>query len=165
MSADTSAGRGARLWLVALLSILGVADSSYLLWKRPPSTLLTISGGGSAFCLANGCDTVNQGDYAKVGGVPIAAFGLGAYLTLLGLSVLAVALKGRHMVNAIGILSGVGVSVSAYLVYLQVGVIMAICSWCIVSALMMLSIFVVSIVWLRTIRPPSQIVPARLEAA
>lgn len=166
MSFDAPTERGAHRWItfLILLSVIGIADSGYLLWMHGRSALST-GRRESAFCPANACDTVNQGNYAEIGGVPIAAFGLGAYLTLLGLSVLAAALKGRHIVKAIGMLSGVGVSVSAYLIYVQGAVIRAICSWCIVSALTMLSIFVVSLVWLRAIRPASQRAPARQEAA
>ena len=136
-------GRGIRRWLVALmfLSLLGVGDSAYLLWKY--------QAGESAFCPANGCDLVTRGEYAQLRGIPLAALGLGGYLTLLALSVMATALGGRSLVGMIFAVSGIGVSVSAFLVYLQVAVIKAVCVWCILSAFTVASIFVLSVLLVR----------------
>ena len=146
MSIKAFAGSRARRWLVALtfLSFVGVADSSYLLW--------THHSGGSARCPANGCNVVTQGEYAEIRGIPVAAFGVVGYLTLLTLSVLAVALGGRSLLGAIVAISGIGVVVSAFLVYLQVGVIGAICPWCILSAFTMTALFILSIVVLCKMR-------------
>lgn len=130
---------------VLALSLLGVADSSYL-WLKHES-------GGGAFCPAHGCDLVNQGEYAEVSGVPVAALGLGAYLTLFALSALAAVPGGRSVTGAIVAASGIGVLISGYLVYLQVAVIRVICAWCMLSALTMSSIFMLSISLLRRIRP------------
>ena len=46
--------------------------------------------------------------------------------------------------------------VSAYLIYLQVAVIEAICSYCVVSAITMMSILVVTLTLLWKIRPLDQ---------
>ena len=158
MSSNPLAGGGAGRWpaAMALLSILGVADSGYLLLMRGRSIALSAGRQGSAFCLASGCDAVNQGGYAEIAGVPLAVLGLAAYLLLLVLSVLASWRNGRSTVLGIVMLSGVGVSVSAYLVYLQVAVIKAICAWCVVSAFTMVSIFILSTISLGNVRPPDQ---------
>lgn len=156
MSVDASAVPRVRRWLVALalLSLFGVADSGYLLWSHRHFAPDAAGSEESAFCPAKGCEVVNQGEYADVRGVPLAAIGLAGYLTILGLSLLATTLGGRSAIRAIVMVAGVGVVVSAYLVYLQVGVIKAICSWCVVSAFTMLSIFILSIVSLGNVRPP-----------
>jgi len=147
MSVDASAAPAVRRWLVALmlLSLFGVADSGYLLQRH--------ARGGSGFCPAYGCDIVNQGEYAEVKGIPVAAIGLAGYATLLGLSVLAAALRARSVVKMISVLSGIGVVVSAYLTYFQVAVIAAICFWCVISTFTIASIFPLSIVSLRKMRP------------
>lgn len=147
MSIDAPADGGAHRWIAALvlLSIIGMADSGYLLWMHGRSTALSTGRHGSAFCPAGGCTAVIQGEYSQVAGVPLAALGLVGYLMLLVLSMLASWLNGRSSILGIVMLSGVGVSVSAYLVYLQVAVILAICSWCVLSALVMTSIFAVSV--------------------
>jgi uncharacterized membrane protein len=140
-----------------VLSIVGIADSGYLLQRH--------ARGGSGFCPAYGCDIVNQGEYAEVKGIPVASFGIAGYLALLALSVMAAALGGRSVIRTIFILSGVGVIVSAYLVYLQVAVIKSICFWCVVSAFTMVSIFILSVLLVRKMRPLDLSEPAAQEGA
>jgi len=140
-----------------VLSIVGIADSGYLLQRH--------ARGGSGFCPAYGCDIVNQGEYAEVKGIPVAAFGIAGYLALLALSVMAAAFGGRSVIRTIFILSGVGVIVSAYLVYLQVAVIKSICFWCVVSAVTMVSIFILSVLLVRKMRPLDLSEPAAQEGA
>jgi uncharacterized membrane protein len=148
-----------------LLSLLGMADSGYLFWKHRRSTLLTTGTGGSNFCQAGGCDLVSQGKYAEVKGIPVAAFGIAGYLALLALSVMAAALGGRSLMWGIVGISGIGVVVSAFLVYLQIAVIGAICSWCVLSAFTMTSIFILSVLLVRKMRPLDLSEPAVQEGA
>jgi uncharacterized membrane protein len=148
-----------------LLSLLGMADSGYLFWKHRRSTLLTTGTGGSNFCQAGGCDLVSQGKYAEVKGIPVAAFGIAGYLALLALSVMAAALGGRSLMWGIVGVSGIGVLVSAFLVYLQIAVIGAICSWCVLSAFTMTSIFILSVLLVRKMRPLDLSEPAAQEGA
>ena len=167
MCTRASHGSGIRRWLVALmlLSLLGMADSGYLFWKHRRSTLLTTGTGGSNFCQAGGCDLVSQGKYAEVKGIPVAAFGIAGYLALLALSVMAAVLGGRSLMWGIVGISGIGVVVSAFLVYLQVAVIGAICSWCVLSAFTMTSIFILSVLLVRRMRPLDLSEPAAQEGA
>ena len=167
MCTRASHGSGIRRWLVALmlLSLLGMADSGYLFWKHRRSTLLTTGTGGSNFCQAGGCDLVSQGEYAEVKGIPVAAFGIAGYLALLALSVMAAALGGRSLMWGIVGISGIGVLVSAFLVYLQIAVIGAICSWCVLSAFTMTSIFILSVLLVRKMRPLDLSEPAAQEGA
>ncbi len=119
MCTKASHGSGIRRWLVALmlLSLLGMADSGYLLLKYRRSTLLTTGTGGSSFCQAGGCDLVSQGEYAVVRGIPLAGLGLVGYLALLALTLMAAALCGRSLMWGIVGISGIGVVVSAFLVF------------------------------------------------
>ena len=158
MSVDASAAPRVRRWLVALalLSLFGVADSGYLLWSHRHLAADAAGSDGSAFCPAKGCEVVNQGEYAEVRGVPLAAIGLAGYLTILALSLLATTLGSAHVLRAIVMLSGIGVCVSAYLIYLQLAVIKVICSYCVVSAITMISILVVTLTLLWKIRPLDQ---------
>lgn len=147
MSTEAFDGSGIRRWLVALLllSLIGAGDSGYLLWKHWT--------GGSSFCQAGGCDIVTQGPYAEIGGIPLAGLGLVGYLALLALTLMASTLGGRSLIWGIVGISGIGVVVSAFLVYLQVAVIRAICSWCVVSVFTMTSIFIMSVLLVRRMRP------------
>jgi len=119
-----------------VLALLGLADSGYLLWRHGAET--------PGFCLTGGCDMVNQGEYSEVKGIPVAAFGVGAYLLLFGLSMLAMTRTGRRPLQIIVAVAGIGATVSAWLVYLQVAVIESICGWCVLSALTMTSLLILS---------------------
>jgi hypothetical protein len=61
-------------------------------------------------------------------------------------------------------IAGIGVAVSAWLIYLQVAVIESICSWCVLSAFTMTSLFALSLSAFLTIRPSElteQAIPQR----
>jgi len=155
MSTEVVRGRETRGWLLALmfLSVLGLADSGYLYWRHYRSTLIPSGSEQLASCPAGGCDLVTQGDYAEIRGIPLAGLGLVGYLALLALTLMASTLGGRSLIWGIVGISGIGVVVSAFLVYLQVAVIRAICSWCVVSVFTMTSIFIMSVLLVRRMRP------------
>ncbi len=134
----------ARDWLglaIPLLSVLGMLISAYLTWVH--------WGGSKALCSGIGdCETVNNSAYAVVAGVPVALLGFGMYLTLFGLWV-----YGRRAspetastlaLAAFGI-SLAGVLYSAYLTYIELAVIHAVCPWCVTSAVLITLIFGVSL--------------------
>lgn len=84
--------------------------------------------------IIDGCHTVLGSKYAEVGGLPTASFGVIYYLALILLGV-AYLQGGRMAWLQLSLrLSGVGVLVSLYLVYLQLFVIGAICPYCMSSA-------------------------------
>ena len=127
--------RGIRV-LLAVLAVAGFLMSAYLTWVH----LL----GLSPVCLAGhgGCETVQSSRYAEILGVPVAALGMGGYVGLFWAAVL----RGE-----IGVLLGLFVSLvsilfSAYLTYLELFVIYAICQWCVSSAVLMTAAFVLSVV-------------------
>ena len=159
MSTDVVRGRETRGWLLALmfLSVLGLADSGYLYWRHYRSTLIPSGSEQLASCPAGGCALVTEGEYSEVRGIPLATVGLVGYLALLALSGLAAVFGSRRIVGAIIAISGIGVLVSAFLLYLQVAVIRAICSWCILSALTMASILILSVLLLRQLRSPERL--------
>jgi uncharacterized membrane protein len=128
-----------------LLALVGAADAGYLLWWHRHVAADAAGVAGSVFCPAKGCEIVNQGKFASVRGIPVAAIGLAGYLTILVLSLFTAIRRDRRAVWAILLVSGIGVIVSVHLVYLQVAVIEAICSYCIVSAVTMISILVVAL--------------------
>jgi uncharacterized membrane protein len=107
---------------------------------------------GELSCSVGSCETVNTSRWAVFLGFPVAAWGVAFYL-----SVFAVALAGTlprfegspiiSWLLAAG--SGVGVLFSAWLTYLELAVIHAVCIWCVVSAVIVTAIFVLSIADLR----------------
>jgi uncharacterized membrane protein len=116
-----------------LLAIAGIGVATYI--------VIADSGGGAPKCLAggSGCETVADSHYSHLAGVNIAVFGILGYVVLLA-SALTPGDAGRFA----GFLTAlVGFGYSAYLTYLELFVIDAICQWCVASAaLMMLSLCV-----------------------
>jgi uncharacterized membrane protein len=105
------------------------------------ATYITIadSGGGAPACLAGGggCETVASSVYSHLAGVNVAVFGIAGYVLLLG----AALLRGDTARFAGFAMSLVGFGFSAYLTYLELFVIDAICQWCVSSAALMTILF------------------------
>jgi len=145
-----------RKHILLALSLLGLFDALYLLWVyTSPSRPIV--------CLGTGCDTVRASSYAHPFGVPMPVFGVAAYVAL-ALLILAEDLYseslGRLLRYGVAGISGFGFVVFIYLTSLEAFVIHAYCAWCVVSALVMTCIFVLSILEL-----PRPNAPADAEAA
>ncbi|MFN2115768.1 MAG: vitamin K epoxide reductase family protein [Anaerolineae bacterium] len=95
---------------------------------------------------AAGCHAVNESQYSTVAGVPIALMGLGSYLVIAALA--AISIRSEEVAEwaslAIFGISLIGVLYSAYLTYLELFVIHAVCPWCVGSAAVMIAIWLVS---------------------
>jgi uncharacterized membrane protein len=122
----------------ALLALVGLLISAYLwFWK--------IGALGALACGDGACERVQLSPYAYLLGIPVAFFGVAGYLAILVVGLLGVQDRfatARWPTHAITALAGVGVAFSAYLTYLEAVVIQAWCRWCIVSALIIVAIFV-----------------------
>jgi uncharacterized membrane protein len=132
-------------WSLSLgLTLLGFAVSAYLAWIK-----LT---GNTASCGPVGdCESVNNSRYAVIGGVPIALLGALGYLALLAALVVEArwqSLSGTARLAALGI-GLVGTLYSAYLTYVEVAVLRAVCPYCVVSAIAMTLILVLCVLRLR----------------
>ncbi len=111
----------------AVLALIGVGVAVYI--------VIADSGGGAPQCLAGGtgCETVADSHYSHLAGINVAVFGIGGYLLLL-----AAALVPGDTGRFGGFLTAlVGFGFSAYLTYLELFVIDAICQWCVASAVIM----------------------------
>ena len=134
-----------RMNLLGLISAAaGFIDSFYLGW-------LKITGNTAACSQIGDCDAVNSSPYAMIGDVPIAFIGaLGYALILL---MIVVGMRCPAWTDNLNLaLFGVtltGMIYSAYLTYLEVAVIHAICPFCILSAALMSFLFVLSILRMR----------------
>jgi uncharacterized membrane protein len=133
---------------IAVLALIGLLIAGYL-------TLYKMGYLGAIQCSIGGCETVQSSRWAEFLGLPVAAWGIGAYAALLGIAVLGVqpALADRRWVAlALFGLSAVGVAFSAWLTYLEAFVIHAWCQWCVISAVLITLIFLLSIPGLRRAR-------------
>jgi uncharacterized membrane protein len=126
-----------RLRIASLvIAALGIAIATYLTYVHYAG-LQPICAGGS-----HGCERVQSSSYATVGGVPVAVLGLIGYVSI----ATALLVPGEGARLAAAALTVVGFGFSAYLTYLELFVIDAICQWCVSSAVL-LTVLVVLCVW------------------
>ena len=133
---------------IALLALVGLLISAYL-------ALYKLGYIGVIQCGVGGCDVVQGSRYAYFLGLPVALWGVGAYAVLLALALAGVRPRwARERWVALGLFAtaSVGVVFSAYLTYLEAAVIRAWCRWCVVSAVLVTLIFLLSIPGLRNAR-------------
>ncbi len=128
--------------LISLIAaVIGALDAIYLSWvKISHNEKLCAPGLGDCF-------TVNTSRYSEVYGIPVALFGLAAYLLIIFilLSESRIPFVQENGSLALFGVSLVGVIYSAYLSYLEEFVIHAWCPYCVLSAIMILIIFIASI--------------------
>jgi uncharacterized membrane protein len=126
-----------------VLAVAGTVVAAYLSW-------VALDPNQELVCGALGdCHAVQASRYAEVAGAPVALLGLLMYLSLVALS--AGRLLGppgrvrEALVSFMFALSLGGTAYSAYLTYLELAVIDAICAWCIGSALIVSTLFVLTL--------------------
>jgi protein-disulfide isomerase/uncharacterized membrane protein/rhodanese-related sulfurtransferase len=124
------------------LSLLGLFDSVYLLWvyTSPSSPMV---------CLGGGCDVVRASSYSHLGGLPLPIYGVVMYAFLVLLVFIHPLLPvsfARWAEYGISLISGVGFLSAAYLTGVEAFVLHAWCIWCVVSALSITAIFILSLV-------------------
>ena len=137
--------RSEPIWLVSVLLVLaGAVDSAYLAFLKFTGTVAACSNIGD-------CEAVNNSKFAEIGGIPLALLGLLGYLAILAFLVLETRFPswkdGLHL-SVFGFTLA-GTIYSAYLTYIEIAVLHAICPYCVVSAVVMLLLFVISIMRLR----------------
>ncbi len=136
-----------------VLAAVGLIDSIYLtIAKLLHSQAMCIQGLGD-------CWTVNNSPYSQIGGIPVAIFGACSYLAILVLLSLQNR-SGFWQSNSSLLVFGItlfGVLYSAYLTYIEVAVLKAICPFCVLSATVMGILFIGSLISL--FRPQAEINP------
>jgi len=135
-----------RLWLMRLLCLVGIGVSAYLTWTH-------LAHQSVACGQSQDCDIVQQSVYSEVAGIPLALLGLMAYVALFALTLLQARIPDPwddYVPLAIFGISLIGMLYSAYLTYLELFVIHAICRWCVCSAIIITAIFLLSLPDLKT---------------
>jgi uncharacterized membrane protein len=112
---------------VALISLVGLADSIYL-------TVEHLAGRSVRCMIVSGCSEVLMSPYASVRGYPLAGFGAVAYFTVFSLATLA-AFGYRGAGKLLTPLVGAMFLMTLWLLYLQAFVIKHFCQFCLLSAL------------------------------
>ena len=147
MTASRSRPSGAT---VALLAAAGTAvgTSAYLTWTK-------LAGEDPACGPLRGCDTVNTSPYADILGIPLALFGLMAAAITLTAALIWWRRSERRTLHVIYGLGLVSLPILAYLTYLEVFVIGAICTWCVAYAVAVVGTWATSLVILRQTSDPA----------
>ena len=127
-----------KLYVVAaLLALLGIADALYL-------TIEHVTGQSVRCTIISGCSAVLSSPYAVVAGIPLAAVGGAAYFTVFSLAILAIfgyRIAGKLLLPFVGAMF----LVTLWLIYLQAFVIREFCQYCLLSALITMTLLVVAV--------------------
>lgn len=122
---------------VGALATAGLAVTSYLTYSRYADTTLA--------CTTGGCETVQNSSYATLAGVPVAVLGLLGYA-----AIFATACFANDLARALGAALALGaLAFSAYLLYVQLELIDAVCDWCLTSDVIVTAIVPFALLRLR----------------
>jgi uncharacterized membrane protein len=115
-------------YVMLALAAIGIANAMYV----ASSNYM----GQPLWCpVIDGCNVVLNSPYSRIFGVPMSYFGFVYYLFMFTLAArlahdpLSASLRFRATLYA-----GAGAATSAYFMYLQLGVIAAVCVYCVISA-------------------------------
>ena len=128
-------------WATFVLACLGVLDAVYLLIYK-----LT---GNNGMCWGNGgCHDVNFSPYSEIGGIPVSVFGIIAFVFIASILLLEARLRIAEENGPLAIfgISLAGVAFMAYLTWLEIYVIHAICPFCVASAVIIALIFILAVI-------------------
>jgi uncharacterized membrane protein len=118
----------------AAVALIGLGIATYL-------TIVHYSGGAPVCAIAHGCETVQRSSYAKVAGVPVALTGLFGYVAVL----VSLTRDGEDWRLATAFLSLAGLGFSLWLTWVEVGILHAVCIWCVGSAICMATLAALSV--------------------
>ena len=133
---------------ITALALMGVFVALYL-------ALYKYGMIGELTCSIGGCERVNTSRYAMFLGQPVAVWGVGFYVATFLVAFVGTTdrfVNVRTVSLALFTMSGIGVLFSGWLTYLELFVIHAICQYCVVSAIIVVLIFALSVIDLRSKR-------------
>lgn len=134
--------------LMALVALLGALLATYL-------TLYKLGIIGTLRCGAGACDTVQLSRWGTLLGLPVAAWGIGYYVSVLVMALVGVQERwadSRGFSLALVVLTAWGALFSAWLTALEAFVIDAWCRWCVTSAVLAVLLFVLALLDWREVR-------------
>jgi uncharacterized membrane protein len=129
--------------ILAALDIFGLTVASYL-------AIVELSGGVPVCGPLHGCETVATSPYSRIGGVPVAVYGVVLSLILLTAALGWYRTGDRRLLAMHYALSLVGVTFELYFTYLQIFVIDAVCIYCAMYGISLILRFLIAlVVWVR----------------
>lgn len=142
------------LALIIALSFFGIADSWYLYQSAATDTALVCDLGAGL----SGCNVVAQSPYSYVLGFPLALYGVGFFGVIFALASLLVLYPRRDFYLGLFLLSTFGSLASIVFLGLQVFAIKALCIYCLASAAITFTLFILSrMLWRRYV--PTRTIP------
>jgi uncharacterized membrane protein len=106
-----------RIWLTGLLGLAGLVNATYLTVQHYREGIVP--------CSLHGCETVLSSKYAVVYRLPVSLFGVLFFVALL----LLIAAGDRYR-RLVRILIALGLVFGAYLLYIMLAKIQALCQYC-----------------------------------
>lgn len=122
--------------IIFVLSIIGIAIAIYVFQSFVRQT--------SIVCVNTGCETVRKNPNSYIFGFPVPGVGLFGYSFLAILAFLRTMSTDKRLLYAMMGISTFGVAFVSWFTYTEIFVIKAICTWCAVSAVNMLIIFLLT---------------------
>ena len=120
-----------------LVALIGFADATYLTIEHFQNVIPP--------CTVGGCETVLTSSYSVIFGIPQAVLGALYYLAILVGLFAYLESKNRNILKWTMFIPVIGLLYEAWLVYLQFFVVHSICEYCMLSALVTLGLFGISI--------------------
>ena len=119
-----------RALTICTVAFLGMVNAFYLSAKR----------GEIIPCfIVRGCEKVLSSTYSIVGGIPLAWIGLVFYISVFSLAVFQLC-GARTTIKWVSILALPALVISLFLVWIQAFVLQAFCAYCLLSAVLVISI-------------------------
>jgi uncharacterized membrane protein len=136
--------------LIAVLALVGFFDATYLMVSRylPNMSMVCPVTGDGCEQVRDSVWSVFPPSFLTSVHIPVALIGMFGYALVFVIGMMALRRDhagGLALPPVLVGLSTFGVVFSAYLVSLQLFVIQAVCSWCVLSAILMTSIWLCSI--------------------
>ncbi len=128
---------------IAVAALPGLFISAYLLLYR-------MGLYGEIVCGSGSCETVQASEYSLFLGLPVAAWGVAWYVAVFLLAFLSTQPRfaaAMWQPRLLFLLAAGGLGFSAYLTYVELFVLDAICWWCVTSAVVTLVIFLLAVPW------------------
>lgn len=124
--APSSRGQIILYTIAALFCVVGLADATYL-------TVLALTGETAACSGQAGCQEVLGSAYARIAGIPVAAFGVAGYFTAFTFATFAAFHYARAR-KFFALTVGALFAVTLWLLYVQAFLLHAFCRYCLFSA-------------------------------
>jgi uncharacterized membrane protein len=130
--------------LLLMLAVAGLGISSYLSYTHWAHATIACGGVGN-------CNLVNNSEYAELAGVPVALLGALCYMALIASALAWLWWRPAGFAWPVMVFWGLSVGgtlYSAYLTYVELFVLEAICVYCVASAAIIATSFLISTGWI-----------------